>query len=549
MSAGISPSGVASLRARFEQKDESTSPPSRGRSPAGSLSDASRPISKVRTSFIAVEPSGRMADIDASGELGNKGHALNGDGAGDSTTDREAEKPKTNGVDLSPQMSIKKEENTPEQMVPKRSPGGEDSTSPEDPGTMNSVPPAAHPDKPYPNAEDMTAARPPLDAKEVDGAFDGNTREGETSPLGSILKGSPFEQDANKGDASNTRETGATAKPVQSSEQQTANPSTPMTNGKPKEAPASNSGVQSKTKTSPRPSETRKKSAAQLASSTRGKSENKPETSTFPAPTTPKNAATPSKQPVSKKISPKSAALKETKKEALRDTEKPSLERLSRPSVAPKALLAASKPPAKPAKAPGPRSPPYFAKPRPRSPTRPVRLSGSATAPTAASAAKIDAAPAATAKPRDRVPSNPISLRQKSARASLPAGSKPTEKTKEKPKSRLSTASSRPSEGSFLDRMMRPTQSSSQKTHEKVEAKTPPKKTNGVRPKRKSDASEKATSEKAKSEKVETKEEQSIETAPTPQASANPKETPMTNGGNNGIEEDAPTEPLPMHWS
>lgn len=544
MSAGISPSGVASLRARFEQKDESTSPPSRGRSPAGSLSDASRPISKVRTSFIAVEPSGKMADIDASGELGNKGHVLNGDGAGDSTTDREVEKPKTNGVDLSPQMSTKKEENTPEQMVPKSSPGKKDSTSPEDPGTMDSVPPAAPPDKPYSNAEDMTAARPPSDAKELAAAFDVTTQEGETSLLGSILKGSPFEQDANKGDASNTRETATAVEPVQSSEQQTTNPSTPMTNGKPKEAPAQNSRVQSKTKTSSRPSDTRKKSTTQLASSTRGKSENKPETSTFPAPTTPKNAATPSKQPVAKKTSPKSVVSKEPKKEALRDAEKPSLEKPSRPSVAPKASLAASKPPTKPAKAPGPQSPPHYVKPRPRSPTRPVRLSGSATAPTAASAAKLDTAPAATAKSRDRVLSNPISLRQKPARASLPAGSKPTEKIKEKPKPRLSTARSKPSEGSFLDRMMRPTQSSSQKTHEKIEAKTPPKKTNGVRPKRKSDASE-----KAKSEKVETEGEQSIKTAPPPRASANPNETPRTNGGNNGIEEDAPTESFPMHWS
>lgn len=481
-----------------------------------------------------------MADIDASGELGNKGHVLNGDGAGDSITDSEVEKPKTNGIDLSPYMSIKKENNTPEEMVPKSFPG-KDSISPEAPGTTNSDTPAAHPDKPSSNAEDMTSARPPSDATEVATAFNVTTREGDTSPLGSILKGSPFEQDASKGDVPNTRDPGAAAEPVQSSEQQTANPSTPMTNGKPKEAPAQKSRVQSKNKTSPRPSDTRKKSAAQLTSSTRGRSENKPEASTLSAPTTPKKTATPSKQAVPTKMSPKLAASKEPKKEALRDAGKPSLERLSRPSVAPKAPLAASKPPTKAAKASGPRSPPYFTKPRPKSPTRPVRLSGSATAPTAASAAKLDAASAATAKSRDHVPSNPTTLRQKPARASLPAGSKPIEKSRERPKTRLSTASSKPSEGSFLDRMMRPTQSSSQKTHEKVEAKTPPKKTNGARPKRKSDASE-----KAKSEKMETKEDQSIETAPPlpVQASTNPSETPRTNGANNGIEEDAP-----MHWS
>ena len=494
-----------------------------------------------------------MGDLDASGELGNKGHVLNGDGAGDSTTDREVEKPKINGVDLSPQTSTKKEEITPEQTTPKSSPGKKASTPPEDLGTLNSVPSTAHPDKLYSNAEDKTAARPPSDAKEVAAASDGTAREGATFPLGSILKGSPFEQDAEKGEVSNGRETGAAAEPVQSSEQQTANPSTPMTNGKPKEAPAQNAGLQSKTKMISRPSDIRNKSAAQLASSTGSKSENKPETSTFPAPTTPKNAATPSKQPIPQKISPKLAASKEPKKEALKDARKTNLEKPRRPSVAPKAPPAASKPLPKPAKNSGPTSPRSFAKPRPRSPTRPVRISGSATAPTAASAAKLDAAPAGTAKPRDRVPSNPMSLRQKPVRASLHAGSKPVEKTKDKAKSRLSTASSKPQEGSFLDRMMRPTQSSSQKTHEKVEAKTPPKKTNGVRPKSKSDESEKAGSEKAKSEIVETKGEQFVETAPShpDKASTNPSESPRTNGGNNGIEEAAPVsgESIPMHWS
>src|SRR5947207_15440587 len=52
--------GVRNLRAMFENKTgdpaTSTSPPSRGRSPAGSeASLSSRPVSKVRASFVAVE--------------------------------------------------------------------------------------------------------------------------------------------------------------------------------------------------------------------------------------------------------------------------------------------------------------------------------------------------------------------------------------------------------------------------------------------------------------------------------------------------------------
>ncbi|KFY05974.1 hypothetical protein V492_08209, partial [Pseudogymnoascus sp. VKM F-4246] len=58
--------GVRNLRAMFENKDDSTtSPPSsqhRGRSPAPSIGNNSaspRPLSKVRTSFVAVERNGQ----------------------------------------------------------------------------------------------------------------------------------------------------------------------------------------------------------------------------------------------------------------------------------------------------------------------------------------------------------------------------------------------------------------------------------------------------------------------------------------------------------
>ena len=540
MSAGISPSGVASLRARFEAKDESTSPPSRGRSPAGSLSVTSDtpypyPVTKVRTSFVAVEPSGEMGDLHGSDEPGNKGHVVNGAGAEDFTTNGEVGKPMTNGGDLNTQKSTNNEGNTPEQRTLKDSPSERDSVAPGIPSIMDSAPPAASPDKPNASTEDTTADIPPSDTKKVSTPSDRAAPEGETTPLGSILKGSPFEQDTSKGEAAKLHGVDASTEPAQSLEQQPTGPSTPMINGKPKDAPGQNVGPQSKWKASPRPPSGGTKLAHQLTSSTRGKSEKRPQTTAFSAPSTPKSAATPSKQPMSK-ISPKSAASKEPKNEAPKDKGRTTIERPSRPSIGPKAPAAASKPSSKLTKKP-PTSPLSFPKPRPRSPTRAYRLPSSATAPTAASAARLDSAPATTAKSRDRVPSNPTSLRRKPARTSLPPASNPAEKAKDKLKSRLSTASSKPSEGSFLDRMMRPTQSSSQKTHEKVEVKTPPKKANVAKPKRKSDGSE-----KEKNENVEPKGKQSMETTPSSpgQASDNPGESPRMNGVNNATEEPAP---------
>ena len=476
-----------------------------------------------------------MGDLNATEELENKGHVLNNDGAGDSPTNETVEKPKTNGVQLTPEKSIKKEKSAPEQTAPKISPSKKDSTPPSTSEIVDAAPPPpTNPDKPRSTAEDETAPTLPSHANEVAAASPAPPQEGEISPLGSILKGSPFEQDENKDETSNIRENGATAEPAQPSEQKATGLSTPMTNGKPKEPMTQKAGLQSKSKTTPRVSAIGKKSAAHPAPSTTRNSENKPQTSTFSAPTTPKTAATPSKPPISKNMSPKAAASTEPKKETMKDANKSTTHRPSRPSMASKVPAAASKPTPNPGKKPGPTSPPSITRPRPKSPTRPVRLPGSATAPTAASAAKLDAAPAATAKPRDRVPSNPTFLRQKAARTSLPAGPKPAaEKAKDKPRSRLSTVSSKASEGSFLDRMMRPTQSSSQKTHEKVEAKTPPKKTNGVRPKRKSDGSE-----KAKSDNGETKGGPK-ETAPSPpvQAPTDSSEIPSTNGADKDIDE------------
>jgi len=57
-------SGVRNLRAMFENQNAASSPEPRGRSPAGSgIDDINRPTSKVRASFVSVEPSIAAKDL------------------------------------------------------------------------------------------------------------------------------------------------------------------------------------------------------------------------------------------------------------------------------------------------------------------------------------------------------------------------------------------------------------------------------------------------------------------------------------------------------
>ncbi|OQD77672.1 hypothetical protein PENDEC_c002G01271 [Penicillium decumbens] len=129
-------------------------------------------------------------------------------------------------------------------------------------------------------------------------------------------------------------------------------------------------------------------------------------------------------------------------------------------------------------------------KPQMKSPTRPVRLPASATAPTQASSARLgpqgssasagrtstttstltrkpSALKSATGAGQTRTANgSTASVRRQSSRPSLP-----TQPSEERPSSRTSNAGSKPADG-FLARMMRPTESSRSKTNE---TKAPPK--------------------------------------------------------------------------
>ncbi|KAK3178137.1 hypothetical protein OEA41_000270 [Lepraria neglecta] len=574
--------GVASLRARFEQQGEDTSPPSRGRSPAGSVtSSSSRPLSKVRTSFVAVEPSGHMTS-----ELGLKGlDGVNEAVAGDSTeTSKPAitgmngeamDKPKTNGNGVHPLDTANPAINVTEAQSPAKS---KPASKPE---AATGAATNANPDKPVSTAEDDTAGMLPADPKDEGAVSGGAALADETPGLGSILKGSPFEEkEAKKAGISKPSKSTAAAATSQPSKPQTKAQITGPVNGKPKEAQTTKSAPsqpttaqakapvasatndkakeaqaakpapEPKPKAAPPASIETQPAAASAPSTAPEASKTKPQKTATSAPRTPTSATGTGKQPLSKAASPVKAASpkavpsKEPKKEVAKDSRKPAsrLSGVSKPPIAPmsKPTQPASTSTTKPVKKPEPMAS-ALTKPKPKSPTRPVRLPASATAPTAASAAKLDGAPPSIGdrRPmnmasviRGRATSNPKPPGPKASRASLPTGSKPLEKVKA-PKSRMSMAGAPAPPGSFLERMMRPTQSSAQKTHEKVELKTPPKKSHRIRPKRTSEGSEKSKSEHGES-KVEQPKEPAAEATQPP---AEPSDTQSTNGANENTNE------------
>ena len=580
-----SPSGVASLRARFEQNGEDTSPPSRGRSPAGSVtSSSSRPLSKVRTSFVAVEPSGYMAS-----EIGSKGL----DGVNEAVTEDNAEisKPTTATLDGEAVDNSRTNENgtLPQEAVnPTISVTGDQSSaevtasSKSEKATSDAT--SANPDKPVSTAEDDTPAMLPADPKD-EGTVSGGAALAEKTPeLGSILKGSPFEEKEAKKPSMTKAPKPTAAAASQPPKAQDKTPSARLVNGKPKEAPSTKAAPAQSTKSQEKApvignanSKTKEIQATKPATETKSElkpkaappapidiqpaappvppsapeaSETEQENTAPTAPRTPTSANASGKEPLSKAASPAKTAApkpdppKESKKTITKEEKRPASRpsAVSKPptSTAPKPTPASTTSTAKSVKKPGPTSP-AFVKPKPKSPTRPVRLPASATAPTAASAAKLEGAPPATSiVTRGRTTSNPKPLVGKTSRASLPAGSKPADKPKA-PKSRMSMASTQAPSGSFLERMMRPTQSSAQKTHEKVEVKSPPRKSHPSRPKGTSEGSEKGKSEQGDNKIDQAQEPATEASLPAAEGSG----APTTNGANettNGAETTAPAE-------
>ncbi|KAI4271729.1 MAG: hypothetical protein L6R38_006796 [Xanthoria sp. 2 TBL-2021] len=533
--------GFAGLRAKFENKNDE-SPPSRGRSPTGqeNVKGSGR---KIRTSFVSVERIGQMSpSLDQRESMGsNEDQTSVTEGAKDPKAGMNVEdenEPKTNGVAAASEKQEERLESRNEQASPDLAKKLGNGTLELEEATNTD---AINPDKPAAAEEDDTSSMLPSDPKDEDAVSGGAALAPKGESLGTLLKGSDFEAEKESSKKSSPRKS-----PQKSPKKATApsNPSTPTkkTRGSPKSTPAKavgtpnvNGSPRVKSATS-RPSTISKPQASPAAkppetSSPAAKDTNAPASETASASPI---ASKPSlKQPREKPASPRQHTPKQqtqpgdAPKSAEKERQKPTIPKPSRLSTSTKATQSARPATSKPNGAAatgipnrsGPRSP-NAVKPKPKSPTRPVRLPGAATASTASSSAKTGStmpprpeSRASTANPSKpstlnkatgaKAPPRPTAanIRTKAPRSSLPAS---TLEQKPKPKPRTSIASTKAPGNDFLSRMMRPTASSASKTHEKVEQKTPPtppKKRISARPKRISDES----GAKAESKAVEAK--------------------------------------------
>ena len=513
----------------FEQNNETTSPPSRGRSPAGSItSDSSRPYSKVRTSFISVERIGQLGS--ASQKMSNVNGNFGVDGSNEPATvvgSSNSEIP-TENMDTSQPTSTKDLPSGPSAT------GSTDKASEmEEPGAdstkKESLPvdkPAASPDKPAADAEEDPGSTLPADQKEEVANTEGAALKNDGENLGSVLKGSPFvattEQSEESLESKGTPNQGQDLSPSKS--KKGAKSGEPVQiNGRPKEP---GSDVKS-------PPEARKAKAnapvARLSATDKKKGPTStsekvdvksPKTPQIDGPTNPASSGLPARSSVERRSlqskPPSDAADQPPKPPAQAASSEASRKDLAKPRQS--SLRSNTGPSNKSV----PTSPLH--KVRPKSPTRPVRLPASATAPTASSAAKLGGAPSRSpsrasiassykSSTNNKTRNTPMTSataqsRQKPVRSSLP----PQSGAAQRQKPRTSTASATGNDGGFLARMMRPTESSKSKAHEKLEVKSPPRKT--ARPKRKSGATE--DSEKDKGESTEASEMGNGEAAEPP---------------------------------
>ena len=497
-----SSSGVRNIRAMFEAKNESISPPSRGRSPVGSegaRSTSSRPLSKVRTSFVAVELSGQMGpqlglrkpSSSGDGDFGLDGSNDPKMGVSDTNLDHR-ENPKANGNGgIDPAHSVATIEEVKEEdvsNVPKEdvhdeketiaSSGSAETTQEQQKSLISSSPKNRRP------------------AEELDNLAS-NPSNGATDDLGSVLKGSPF-------DLSPTEEKNSTNNTPEGTK--TTNKKVPSAI---KAKPVTTGGTPTKTHLTSRPLPIRtKREADEAQKGSASKTSAKPARTPM-APHTPKTPSTSgsqsqtktssTRQSLPKTSSPRLPLSSNTSTKAISKVptetiaKKPSQKSLTSNATAePKSRQPSSTSGAPKANTKSTTS--SSSKTQPKSPTRPVRLPTSATASTAASVAKLGGAPPSRSPsragatgtnlgrkpstlnkdrqiPKPRAPLNGTAshLHKKTSRPSLPAT--------ERPKSRTGT-SGKPlaAEESFLTRMTRPTASSASKVHEKIETKSPPRK-------------------------------------------------------------------------
>ncbi|KAI9794111.1 MAG: hypothetical protein M1835_006792 [Candelina submexicana] len=461
MSSNRSSSGIRNLRAMFENGNGTTSPEPRGRSPAAEgQGELSRPISKVRTSFVAVEKSGQMGpqlgDSDARSIAKNADNstdnsATNGATSTDTSSGGDAGHHNGNHT-LKPNGELAAEgarENMAEgepRAVSSTATAQKASTDDEksrQTGTTTVAPTTTQgPDQPAPSEatkEDSLKQDKPTDISPNDGSADVAK-----SPHKDKNPSSPSKLDNTK-PASGRARTNRPSLNMEASRKSPPKPSATMRSAKSPKTPTT-------------PGITK---ATTPSSTSKGVVTSKP--SPLPKPLSKPSVSSPRQSAISPNTQNGGNAANKS----------------SRASIA-------AKPPSRTSPA---------NKPRPKSPTRPTRIPAAATAPTASSAAKTGASQSSAAQSSARASLTGIRRQQSAANRTSAASnlrkesSRPSITPQNGPvhlKSRVSSAGSKPSAEGFLARMMRPTASSASKTHEKTEVKSPPKRTSTLKSKRRS---------------------------------------------------------------
>ena len=459
MSTDRSSSAVRNLRSIFEIKGGENSPDARGRSTNGLTSDKenSRPTSKVRASFVSVEPSGGMAasieDGVGQGMPGLKRESSAGIRRGsftENTDESQLELKKT----VSQEARRRDEESKVAETIPETA--------------IESTPASADATPSMQAIDGVTEDginESPLAREDIEPANPDKPATSTEEEPGAMKAAEPSNEEAVSG--------GAALPPVaedlrHNSDHENAMPEvkTPSKAGsKSKGAPATEEvGSSSKaTKKSPaKPTPISKPSAISTKPST------KPTPSSMKSPSQPKTP-TSAKVPSSTKAdSPKAQPRKEPVKKASRSS-------LSAPTAASVARAAGSDRTVSTSSKHSPN-----ARPKPRDTTRPADLSSRLTAPTAASRAKHDSTPAPAHSSSNAVNGRASTTTRPKPQ---PPSARPTPRSSlqssHRPESRTSHTARKPApppaDGSFLERMTRPTAASSSKTHDKVEVKSPPR--------------------------------------------------------------------------
>ncbi|KAH7270509.1 uncharacterized protein BKA55DRAFT_533104 [Fusarium redolens] len=434
-------SQVKNLRAMFENKGD-TSPPDRGRSSGASTpvqgsgtgnsgtESPVRPLSKVRTSFVAIEKDGRIGlrrDPSHESSVSRRRLSMDTDAESVSTI---PDKPSASLEDAPRASKPFFQEAIPESP---RHPIDPPKTPTEQMGAVTDEP-SVNPDKKE-DAEEPSPSLLPAEPVAVEPAAASPKKENKPPAAPAGLNGQAKIEDTKEPKEPKQTAPIAIAKASAPKKTTTTRPSTISISTK---APNTKPPAKSPSATRPTPSTTHKhepKPAPKAASA--------PKKETKPAPRTTPTATRPSAASATKKPQP----LKPT------------------PSDTP------------------------FVKPKPKSPTKPVHLPASLMAPTASSGAKTGRQVQPSASSQNlSVPARPAS------RASATGAGASTGKTVKRQPSNVGRSrpslgpppkkasdpahpkKEAPVDESFLARMMRPTQASAQKTSEKVPT-TPPKKT------------------------------------------------------------------------